>query len=183
MQSKGALLTTDRDRERPAHQSHGPPGAGVGHDREWGMGCRTSPVGKVCIWVDSRSSQITLDGGTPITGGGVTRMGGDFFRLRALLRVAPGPQGHARPDLRVRLSHRLMHRKSATRSMARARCECLDFCTGAISEGRLWVGLQSLPYLCGNVGGAPIRLPWPSPVHLAPPLMIAISRASSSFIS
>ena len=32
-------------------------------------------------------------------------MGGDFFRLRALLRVAPGPQGHARPHLPARLSH------------------------------------------------------------------------------
>ena len=36
------------------------------------------------------------------------RMGGDFFRLRALLRVAPGPQGHAKfsrtfaPDLCIK---------------------------------------------------------------------------------
>ena len=41
------------------------------------------------------SAHENLDLPSPITEGGVTRMGGDFFRLRALLRVAPGPQGHA----------------------------------------------------------------------------------------
>ena len=42
-------------------------------------------------------------------------MGGDFFRLRALLRVAPGPQGHARPDLPARLSHRTYASKKRNR--------------------------------------------------------------------
>ena len=40
------------------------------------------------------SAHENLDLPSPITEGGVTRMGGDFFGLRALLRVAPGLQRH-----------------------------------------------------------------------------------------
>jgi hypothetical protein len=42
-------------------------------------------------------------------------MGGDFFRLRALLRVAPGPQGHAQTDLAARLLHRIYATKKRNR--------------------------------------------------------------------
>jgi hypothetical protein len=42
-------------------------------------------------------------------------MGGDFLRLRALLRVAPGPKGHAEPNLPARLSHRTYASKKRNR--------------------------------------------------------------------
>jgi hypothetical protein len=37
------------------------------------------------------------------------------FRLRALLRVAPGPQGHARSDLAARLLHQIFASKKRNR--------------------------------------------------------------------